>query len=52
MAGVLVTLALFVLVGYVVHTLRTSHRWIAGVLAAITTLIVAFPAVLYALFRG
>ncbi|WP_405148690.1 hypothetical protein OG589_12005 [Sphaerisporangium sp. NBC_01403] len=52
MAGALVTLALFVLIGYVVHTLGTSHSRLAGVLAAIASLIIAFPAVLYALHGG
>ncbi|GAA1506565.1 hypothetical protein GCM10009677_43850 [Sphaerisporangium rubeum] len=53
MAGVLVTLALFVLIGYVVRTLSTStHTRLAGVLAAIASLIIAFPAVLYALYGG
>ena len=47
-AGVVVTLAFFILVGYVVRALRGSSRPAAAI-AAIATLVGALPAILYAL---
>jgi hypothetical protein len=48
MAGVTVTLAFFVLIAYTVTVLR-GHQKLAAVLAAITALAGALPAILYAL---
>ena len=48
-AGVVVALAFFVLVAYVVTVLRRSQRP-ARVLAAVAVLVWALPAVLYALY--
>jgi hypothetical protein len=49
---VFVTLAFFVLIGFVVRTLRTAAGpRLAVVLTAIATLVATLPAVLYAL-RG
>ena len=47
-AGVIVALAFFVLVAYIVTVLRGNPR-LAVVVAAVTGLIGALPAVLYAL---
>ncbi len=49
MAGVVVTLAFFILVGYVARALRNSSRPAAAI-AAIATLVGALPAILYALY--
>lgn len=50
-AGVVTTLAFFLLIGFVVHTLRTAAgARLAGVLTAIATLMAMLPAVLYALY--
>lgn len=48
-AGVIVALAFFVLVAYVVTVLRV-HTKLAVVIAAIAALIGALPAILYALY--
>jgi hypothetical protein len=48
-AGVVVTLAFFVLVAYVVRVLSTSHR-LPRVIIALGVLVGALPAVLYALY--
>lgn len=47
-AGVIVALAFFVLVAYVVTVLR-AHRRLAAVIGAIAVLVGALPAILYAL---
>ncbi|MFI9202096.1 hypothetical protein [Streptomyces sp. NPDC053048] len=46
-AGVVVTLAFFVLIGYVVKVLR-ARRSLPVVIVAVGGLVTAFPAVLYA----
>lgn len=51
LAGVVVTLAYFVLVGYLVRSLRTNNR-LPAVIAAVTGLVGALPAVLYALYSA
>jgi hypothetical protein len=48
-AGVIVALAFFALVAYVVTVLR-GHPRLAAVVAAVTGLVGALPAVLYALY--
>jgi hypothetical protein len=48
-AGVVVTLALFALIGFVVWVLRTAPR-LPSVIIAITVLVGALPAVISALF--
>jgi len=48
MASVVVTLAFFVLVAFLVRSLRTTQRP-AGIITAIAGLIGALPAILYAL---
>jgi uncharacterized protein YoxC len=48
LAGVIVALAFFVLVAYVVTVLRGSQK-LAAVVAAVTALVGALPAILYAL---
>ncbi len=48
-AGVVVALAFFVLIAYVVTVLRTTPR-LAAVIASITALAGALPAILYALY--
>lgn len=48
-AGVIVALAFFVLVAYVVTVLRANQRP-AVVIAAVTAMIGALPAILYALY--
>ncbi|MCX4867359.1 hypothetical protein OHU11_30450 [Streptomyces sp. NBC_00257] len=48
-AGVVVTLAYFVLVGYLIRSLRTNKR-LPSVIAAVTGLVGALPVVLYALY--
>lgn len=48
-AGVIVALAFFVLVAYVVTVLRGSQK-LAVIIAAITALIGVLPVVLYALY--
>lgn len=47
-ASVIVTLAFFLLVAYLVSVLRTTHRP-AAVITAIAALVGALPAILYAL---
>jgi hypothetical protein len=47
-AGVIVALAFFVLVAYIVTVLRGSQK-LAAVIAAVAALVGALPAVLYAL---
>ncbi|MFE6689093.1 hypothetical protein ACFVFQ_21810 [Streptomyces sp. NPDC057743] len=49
LAGVVVALAYFVLVGYLAKTLRSTRR-LPVVIAAITGLVGALPAILYALY--
>jgi hypothetical protein len=51
MAGVIVALAFFVLVGYLVTVLRGSQK-LATIIAAVAALIGALPAVLYALYTA
>lgn len=51
LAGVVVTLAYFVLVGYLVRSLRSNNR-LPVVIAAVTGLVGALPAVLYALYSA
>ena len=48
-AGVIVALAFFVLVAYVVTVLRANQRQ-AAVIAAIAAMVGALPAILYALY--
>ena len=48
MASVIVTLAFFLLVAYLVRSLRAAQRP-AGVITAIAALVGALPAILYAL---
>jgi hypothetical protein len=48
LAGVIVTLAFFVLVAYVVTVLRGSQK-LAAIVAAVAALAGALPAILYAL---
>jgi hypothetical protein len=48
-AGVIVALAFFVLVAYIVTVLRGSQK-LAAVIAAVAALVGALPAVLYALY--
>ncbi|MFD5798008.1 hypothetical protein ACFWIO_31680 [Streptomyces diastatochromogenes] len=50
-AGVVVTLAYFVLVGYLAKALRSTHR-LPVVIAAMTGLVGALPAILYALYSA
>jgi len=47
-AGVIVALAFFVLIAYVVTVLRARQK-LAGIIAAVATLAGALPAILYAL---
>lgn len=49
MAGVIVALAFFALIAYVVTILRSNQR-LAAVISAVATLAAALPAILYALF--
>ncbi|GAA3823115.1 hypothetical protein GCM10023083_65540 [Streptomyces phyllanthi] len=49
LAGVVVTLAYFVLVGYLARALRAAQR-LPVVIASIAGLVGALPAVLYALY--
>ncbi|GCD46587.1 hypothetical protein [Streptomyces paromomycinus] len=49
-AGVVVTLAFFGLVAYLVRELKSTRR-LPAVLAAVAVLIGALPAVLYALYH-
>lgn len=49
LAGVVVTLAYFVLVGYLARALRTTQR-LPVVIASMAGLVGALPAVLYALY--
>ena len=51
LTGVIVTLAYFVLVGYVIRSLRSNKR-LPVVIAAVTGLMGALPAVLYALYSA
>jgi hypothetical protein len=48
-AGVIVALAFFVLIAYVVTVLRASQK-LAVIIAAIAALVGALPAILYALY--
>jgi hypothetical protein len=48
-AGVIVALAFFALIAYVVTMLRASQR-LAVIMAAVATLAGALPAILYALY--
>jgi hypothetical protein len=48
-AGVIVALAFFMLIAYVVTVLRANQK-LAAVIAAIATLAAALPAILYALY--
>lgn len=48
-AGVIVALAFFVLIAYVVTVLRANQK-LAVIIAAITALAGALPAILYALY--
>jgi hypothetical protein len=48
-AGVVVALAYFVLVGYLARSLRSTQRF-PMVIAAMTGLVGALPAILYALY--
>jgi hypothetical protein len=48
-AGVIVALAFFVLIAYVVTVLRATRK-LAGIIAAVATLAGALPAILYALY--
>ncbi|MEU9714062.1 hypothetical protein [Streptomyces sp. NPDC047976] len=50
-AGVIITLAYFVLVGYVVRSLRGTRR-VPTVILAVSGLVGALPAILYALYRA
>ncbi|MEK2476239.1 hypothetical protein [Streptomyces noursei] len=50
-AGVIVTLAYFVLIGYLAKALRSTQR-LPVVIAAMTGLIGALPAILYALYQA
>ncbi|MDT3399681.1 hypothetical protein RKE29_24080 [Streptomyces sp. B1866] len=50
-AGGVVTLAFFVLVGYLARTLRSARR-LPLVIAAIGTLISGLPAILHVLLKG
>lgn len=50
-AGVVVTLAYFVLVGYLVRSLRSNKR-LPVAIAAVTGLVGALPAVLYSLYSA
>lgn len=50
-AGVIVTLAYFVLIGYLTKALRSTQR-LPVVIAAMTGLIGALPAILYALYHA
>ena len=50
-AGVVITLAFFVLIGFVVHrTAQSSSVRAAAVLTAVGAAVAALPAVLYALY--
>lgn len=51
LAGVVVTLAYFLLVGYLVGSLRSNKR-LPTVIAAVTGLVGALPMVLYALYSA
>ncbi|MCX4713268.1 hypothetical protein [Streptomyces griseus] len=51
LAGVVISLAYFALVGHVVKSLRTTHR-LPTVIMAVSGLIGALPAILYALYRA
>jgi hypothetical protein len=48
-AGVIVALAFFVLIAYIVTVLRGSQK-LAAVIASVATLAAALPAILYALY--
>ncbi|MFD0352117.1 hypothetical protein ACFVHW_00010 [Streptomyces sp. NPDC127110] len=50
-AGVIITLAYFVLVGYVVRSLRGTRR-VPTVILAVSGMVGALPAILYALYRA
>ncbi|MFD8335159.1 hypothetical protein ACFV42_21205 [Streptomyces solisilvae] len=51
LAGVVVTLAFFVLVGYVARVLRATRR-LPGVIIALGTLVGVLPTILYAMYRA
>lgn len=50
-AGVVVTLAYFVLVAYLARALKSAHR-LPVVIGALTGLVGALPAILYALYSA
>jgi hypothetical protein len=50
LAGVVVILAFFVLVGYVARVLRSAQR-LPGVISALGVFVGVLPAILYALYR-
>lgn len=51
LVSVVISLAYFALVGHVVKSLRTTHR-LPAVIMAVSGLIGALPAILYALYRA
>ncbi|NEB37280.1 hypothetical protein [Streptomyces sp. SID14515] len=51
LAGVVISLAYFALVGHLVKALRTTHR-LPTVIVAVSGLVGALPAILYALYRA
>ncbi|MDX3230930.1 hypothetical protein [Streptomyces sp. ME19-01-6] len=50
LAGVVVILAFFVLVGYLARVLRAAQR-LPGVISALGVFVGVLPAILYALYR-
>ncbi|MFI0819313.1 hypothetical protein ACH4TX_22950 [Streptomyces sp. NPDC021098] len=50
LAGVVVILAFFVLVGYLARVLRAARR-LPGVIIALGTLVGVLPAILYAMYH-
>ncbi|MFF8413023.1 hypothetical protein [Streptomyces omiyaensis] len=51
LAGVIISLAYFALVAHLVKSLRATHR-LPTVIVAVSGLIGALPAILYALYRA
>ncbi|MFF7438837.1 hypothetical protein [Streptomyces sp. NPDC008122] len=51
LAGVIISLAYFALVAHLVKSLRSMHR-LPTVIVAVSGLIGALPAILYALYRA
>lgn len=51
LAGVVISLAYFALVGHVVRSLRTTHR-LPAVIMAVAGLLGALPAILYAMHHA